>query len=94
MSQALTVQQELKQTLSKMEPQFAAALPEHITPKRFVRVLMTAVSSQPKLCEANRTSLFSACMSSAQDGLLPDGKEAAIVTFNTKERALLLNTCQ
>lgn len=80
----LTIQQELKHTLQKMGPQFAAALPSHVKTEKFVRVVMTAVSTNPQLCEASRPSLFSACMSAAQDGLLPDGKEAAMVTFKTK----------
>lgn len=45
---------------------------------------MTAVIKSPKLLEANRTSLFSACHDAAKDGLLPDGKESALVPFFDK----------
>lgn len=67
-----------------MEKQFAMALPEHITPKKFVRTLQTAVSSSPNLAQCERNSLLSACMRAAADGLLPDGREAAIVPFKDK----------
>lgn len=75
---------ELKGTISKMEPQFALALPKHIPVERFVRVVQTAISTSPQLADAERTSLFAAAMKAAQDGLLPDGREAAIVTFRAK----------
>lgn len=85
MSKQLTALDDLKQSLVSMKPQFKTALPTHITVDKFTRVLMTAVSGNPNLVQANRTSLFSACMKLAQQGLLPDGREAAIVTFKNKE---------
>lgn len=84
MSKQLAPADELKNSIMVMKPQFKAALPKHITTEKFTRVLMTAVSSNSKLVEANRTTLFSSCMRLAQMGLMPDGKEAAIVTFNSK----------
>jgi len=67
-----------------MQPQFAAALPPHVPPARFVRVAMTAVQSNPELLQAERKTLFAACMRAAQDGLLPDGREGALVIFKGK----------
>jgi recombination protein RecT len=64
-----------------MTPQFALALPPHIPPERFTRVAITAIQNNPDLLNADRRSLYGACMRAAQDGLLPDGKEAALVTF-------------
>lgn len=64
---------------------FRDALPKHISEEKFKRVLLTAVTQNPALVDADRTSLFAACMKSAQDGLLPDGREAALVTFKTRE---------
>jgi len=74
----------LKNSIAQMQPQFKLALPSHIPPERFVRVLQTAISTNPDLVSADRNSVFGAAMKAAQEGLLPDGKEAAIVTFNTK----------
>ena len=72
--------------LETMKPQFAMALPPHVTPERYVRVVMTAVQSNPALLSADRQTLFQACMKCAQDGLLPDGREAALVIFRTKKK--------
>ena len=67
-----------------MSSQFAAALPSHIKPEKFQRVLMTVVQSTPDLLEADRQSLFDSCIRCASDGLIPDGREAALTVFNTK----------
>lgn len=85
MSKQLSPVDDLKNNIEKLGPQFKAALPNHISVKKFTRVLMTAVSTNPTLAQANRTSLFAACMNLAQQGLLPDSREAAIVTFKNKE---------
>lgn len=81
-TKALAPIDELKGSLSKMSDQFKLALPPHIPVERFVRVMQTAISQNPDLIAADRTSLFAAAMKAAQEGLLPDGKESAIVTFN------------
>ena len=85
MTTALTVVDEVRGTLAKMATQFKMALPPHISEEKFRRVLMTAVQATPKLLEADRQSLYQAAMKSASDGLLCDGREAALVTFNTKQ---------
>lgn len=69
-----------------VKAQFALALPAHITPDKFVRTLMTAVAKNPDLANADRRSLFNSCLEAAADGLMPNGKEAALVIFNTKEK--------
>lgn len=81
---ALPVVSEIRHNLETMQPQFAAALPPHVPPARFVRVAMTAVQSNPELLQAERKTLFAACMRAAQDGLLPDGREGALVIFKGK----------
>lgn len=67
-------------------PQIKAALPDHVPVDRFKRVVLTAMNQNPDLGIADRRSLFTSCVSAAQDGLLPDGKEAALVIFNTKNK--------
>lgn len=52
--------------------------------KRFTQVVVRAVQEQPELVLADRTSLFLACQTAAQDGLLPDRKDGALVVYNTK----------
>lgn len=63
----------VRDALEKMKPQFALALPKHITPERLLRVAMTAIQTTPKLLDCDRQSLYSAVMKAAQLGLEPDG---------------------
>jgi len=81
MSKEISVVNEVRNGLEAMKPQFAAALPGHIRTDKFVRVVNTVLQNNPSLLELDRRSLYSACMRSAQDGLLPNGVEAAIVPF-------------
>ncbi|KQX18377.1 MULTISPECIES: recombinase RecT [unclassified Sphingomonas] len=76
----------LRRSLTNRTDDFKMALPAHITPEKFQRTIMTAAQSNPDLLKADRGSLITSCMKAAQDGLLPDGREAAIVTFNTRKK--------
>lgn len=76
----------LREQLGARETEFKAALPAHIPVERFMRVLMTAVQNNPALLKAERRSLWNAAMKSAQDGLLPDGREGAIVVYRDRQR--------
>jgi recombination protein RecT len=78
----------IRQNLTAMAPQFAAALPKHITAEKFTRVAMTAIQNNSDLQNADRNSLFGSIVRLAQDGLLPDGREAAIVMFGNKAQAM------
>lgn len=75
---------QFKQQLAAMSGQFGVALPSHIKPEKFQRVLLTVVQQTPDLLEADRQSLFDSCIKCASDGLIPDGREAALTIFNTK----------
>lgn len=76
----------IRENLTAMAPEFKAALPAHVPVEKFTRVAMTAIQNTPDLLDADRRSLFGACVRLAQDGLLPDGREAALVIFNTKDK--------
>jgi recombination protein RecT len=78
---SLTVINEVRGAIEKMAPQFKAALPAHVPVERFVRTTLTAVQTNPRLLEADRRTLFAAATRAAQMGLLPDGREGAIVDF-------------
>lgn len=71
----------IRDQFEKMGDQFNAALPAHIPVERFMRVVMTAIQNNPDLLKGSRKSLFNAAMKAAQDGLLPDGREGAMVPF-------------
>lgn len=76
----------LRKQLQRMTPEFANALPNHIKAEKFQRVVMTVVQQTPDLLAADRRSLLGSCIKCASDGLVPDGREAALVIFNTKEK--------
>lgn len=77
---------------AKRENEIAAAMPlnregQPVIPiGRFVRALLTTVSMNPKLLRADRRTLSDAISRCAQDGLLPDGREAALVPFDVNRK--------
>ncbi len=77
----LTPYEAIKHQLTAMQEQFAAALPPQVRPEKFLGVVLTGVRLNPQLQQADRTTLYGACLKCAQDGLLPDGREAALVMF-------------
>ena len=91
MTQTLPAQTEhrpmtLRDRLNQMTPEFKKALPGHIPADKFVRTVQTAVQMNPqisKACEsqAGMQSLLAACTKAATDGLILDGREAALVPF-------------
>lgn len=81
---AVSNQQKFRDELTRMGDQFVAALPEHIKPERFQRIVLTAVLGDAALLRADRKTLLESAMRAAQDGLLPDKREGAFVVFNTK----------
>lgn len=76
---------DLRAAFERLQPQLALALPEHVKPERFVRIVMTAIQQNANLAKADRESLFGACMKAAQDGLLPDGREAFLNCYFSKK---------
>lgn len=70
----------VRTALDKMADTLAEQLPPHIPVARFVAAAMTAVQRNPDLLvKCDRGSLYMACKEAAEDGLLPDGREGAIV---------------
>jgi len=77
---------EVRETLMspRMAQQLKMALPAHIAVERFQRVAVTAIMQRPELLQADRASLYQACINAAQDGLLPDNREGTITIYNEK----------
>ena len=65
--------------------EFESVLPAGCAFDRFMRIVKTGIIQNNELLAADRTTLFTACFRAAQDGLLPDGREAALVVYNTKD---------
>lgn len=77
---------ELRDQLEARTAEFANALPSHIKPAHFQRATLTAIQQNPKLLDVDRRSLLNALMRCAGDGLLPDGRQAALVIYKSKDR--------
>jgi recombination protein RecT len=79
-------QQTLKNLIAKMKPQIAAALPSVITPERFTRMALTALSKDPKLQECTPASFLGAMMQAAQLGVEPNTPlgQAYLIPFRNK----------
>lgn len=70
----------MKADIGKMHGEFAKALPGHISADKFVRTAQTAVALTRNIEKVTSPqSLLSACSKAAADGLILDGREAALV---------------
>lgn len=59
----------MQQYIKSMEGEIAKALPSVMTPERFTRIVLSAISVNPKLAECTPKSFLAAMMQSAQLGL-------------------------
>ena len=57
--------QTLQEYVQRMSSQIKLALPANLTPERFERIVLTAISSNPKLQECTPTSFLGAKMTAA-----------------------------
>lgn len=64
--------QTLQDYVQRMSSQIKLALPANLTPERFERIVLTAISSNPKLQECTPTSFLGAMMTAAQLGVEPN----------------------
>ena len=69
--------------------QIMAALPTHLTPERFIRVLMTATIKNPKLLECTQESMFKGIFDCAAAGLEIDGRRAHLVPFRNNKKGIM-----
>jgi recombination protein RecT len=77
--------------LKKNQNQLEAALPKHLNADRMIRVVLTALTTQPMLQQCDVPSIAKAVIEAAQLGLEPDGilGYAYLIPFrNTKRNCL------
>jgi recombination protein RecT len=75
---------QLRNYLDTRIGEIKTALPGNISPQLFARVIITAAQLNREILARDRASLWNAAMRAANDGLLPDGVEGAIVPFKGK----------
>lgn len=76
--------QQFQQEIQAQKAELKTILPDHLPVERFIKTAMIAIQSNPDLLNADRQSLFTSLQRCAGDGLVPDGREAALVEFNSK----------
>lgn len=86
-SGALAAQRNTKKTVAdwlqsdQFKAQVGAALPQHLTPERFVRLSLNALMRTPKLAECTQESIFKCMLDLSAMGLEPDGRRAHLIPF-------------
>ena len=81
---ALANWQDFEVALNDRQADIDAMLPRNIPLAKFQATAIAAVKQNPELLECTTRSLMSAITRSAQDGILPDGREGVINSYNTK----------
>ncbi len=78
--------QTLADYVRRMEGQVAKALPKVMTPERFTRIALTALSSNPTLATCTRDSFLGGLMQAAQLGLEPNTPlgQAYLIPYRNK----------
>lgn len=75
-----------KNEIQQQEAELRKMLPPSIPSDKFVRTVQTAITLNPDLAEADKNSVLTSCMKAASDGLVLDGREAALTIYNTKQK--------
>lgn len=76
----------LQQYIKQMENEIKKALPSVITPERFTRIILSALSTNPKLAETTPQSFLGAMMTAAQLGVEPNTPlgQAYLIPYRNK----------
>ena len=77
----------MQQYIKKMEGEIKKALPAVMTPERFTRIVLSALSANPKLAQTTPQSFLAAMMTAAQLGVEPNtplGQAYLIPYWNKK----------
>ncbi len=72
-----------------MKAQFSAALPTHLSPERFARVAITAITRTPKLQQCTQESFFKCLLDLSAMGLEPDGRRAHLIPYGRECQLVL-----
>jgi len=73
----------------KMQEQFGKALPRHLTPERFARIAITALTRTPKLQSCTPESLMKCLLDLSAAGLEPDGRKAYLIPYGSEATVVI-----
>ena len=81
----------IKDYVASMSGEIAKALPSVITPERFTRIVLSALSTTPKLQECNPQSFLGAMMTAAQLGVEPNTPlgQAYLIPFRNNKKGTM-----
>ena len=82
--------QTIKDYINAMSGEIAKALPQVMTPERFTRIALSAVSNTPKLGNCTPQSFLGAMMNAAQLGLEPNTPlgQAYLIPFENRKKGI------
>ena len=82
--------QTIKDYINAMSGEIAKALPQVMTPERFTRIALSAVSNTPKLGSCTPQSFLGAMMNAAQLGLEPNTPlgQAYLIPFENRKKGV------
>lgn len=83
-----------KKNLGAMIDAKELALPTNVTPDAFRNAAIVAAQDNPQILDCEQTSVMKSIRTLAAAGLVPDGREAALVPFNTKVNGQFVKKCQ
>ncbi len=75
----------VRDKISGIEGDLQKVLPKAIPSAKFIRTVHTALQLNPGIVEASINSILASCLKAAADGLLLDGREAALVVYRSKK---------
>ncbi len=80
-NQLVAIEQGITNSMAQIKP----LLPSNISEEVFKRAAITAVTTGYGLMDATQDSVIQCLAKCATDGLMPDGKEAALVVYSVKD---------
>lgn len=85
MANQLTPVERTQRLIASRKPELNKMLPKHISIDTFERAANNAIMRNPEIAECDQVSVYDSLMRCSQDGLIPDGREAAIVVYGGKQ---------
>lgn len=85
---------EFKNNLKRLADGGELVLPSNVSQEAFKNAAIVAVQDNPKILRCDQGSVFKSIRRLAAAGLVPDGKEAALVPFKTKVDGSYVEVCQ
>jgi len=79
----------------EMQDVIKKSLGEGVSLDKFTQAAITAIKHKPEIFEdCDRASIYNALVEAARDGLIPDGKQGALVPFRAKSGNNWIKRCQ